>query len=125
MLFTYCLVWPIIKTLANGASAFRETGTGVITSGAFHSTKNSGLNFRIFVRRMEANFSSGEYANRPKRPSGNSEGPVNKSDLNVFVEDRRPGTGRSCCMLCCVDSKDSPPSFSFSRLKELELIHAG
>ena len=33
--------------------------------------------------------------------------------------------GRSFCIQCSVDSKDLPPSCSFSRLKELGLIHTG
>ena len=48
--------------------------------------------------------------------------------LTFFVENRRSRTtgsicGRSFCIQCSVDSKDSPQSCSFSRLKELGLIH--
>ena len=52
-----------------------------------------------------------------------------KSDPNVFVETRRSRTGsnygRSFCIQWSVDSKDSLPSCSFSRLKELGPIHIG
>ena len=52
-----------------------------------------------------------------------------KSDLNVFVKNRRSRTGSNCsrsfCIQCSVDSKHSPPSCSFSRLNELRLIHTG
>ena len=52
-----------------------------------------------------------------------------KSDPNVFMENRRSRTGsnydRSFCIQCSVDPKDLPPSCSFSRLKELGLIHTG
>ena len=48
-----------------------------------------------------------------------------ESDPKVFVENRQSRTGsnygRSFCSQCSVDSKDSPPSCSFS----LGLIHSG
>ena len=133
--------------------------------GAFHWTKNSGLNFRNFrmSNRMESishqagpissysrlslfptkNYSTkriqnkiflflaGECANRVNRPTGNWERPVynfpENHILTFFVENRQSRTGSNCgrsfCIQCSVDSKDSPPSSSFSRLKELGLIH--
>ena len=52
-----------------------------------------------------------------------------KSDPNVFVENRRSrkgsNYGRSFCIQCSVDLKDSLPSCSFSRLNELGPIHTG
>ena len=50
-----------------------------------------------------------------------------KSDPNVFVERSRTGLnyGRSFCIQWSVDSKDSPPSCSFSQPKELGPIHTG
>ena len=52
-----------------------------------------------------------------------------KWDPNISVECRRSRTGSNCgrsfCIQCSVDSKDSSPSWGFSRLKELGLIHTG
>ena len=76
---------------------------------------------------------TGEYANQVNWPKGNSEQPIysfpGNHILTFLVENRRSRTGSNCgrsfCIQCSVDSKDSPPSCSFSRLKELGLIHTG
>ena len=147
------------------------------SKGAFHSTKNSGLNFRnfrisngtVFSTRLvrsrsipawahfspritrenaegswwsgclecrkllhvekfktHSEFNSslismrevGEYASRANWPTGNSELPVHNFPGNQIP---RAGSicGRSFCIQWSVDSKDSPPSCSFARLKEL------
>ena len=60
---------------------------------------------------------------------------IGSNQSTIFQENRskrfrfrsRTGSnyGKSFCIQCSVDSKDSPPSCSFSRLKELGLIHIG
>ena len=99
-----------------------------------HSEFNSSL---IFVREFNKlrSFSRGTVC-KPGELTHSKFGTTSpqfsrKSDPNVFVENRRSRTGsnydRSFCLqwIRSVDSKDSPPSCSFSRPKELGPIHTG
>ena len=86
----------------------------------------------ICDERNSRTFFAGEYACKPgelahRKSSTASLQLSRKSDPNVCVENRRSRTsfmyGRLFCIQCSVDPKDSLPSCSFSRLKELGPIH--
>ena len=48
-----------------------------------------------------------------------------RNDKSTIFQEIRSNYGRSFCIHCNVDSKDPPPSCSFSRLKELGPFHTG
>ena len=88
--------------------------------------QNSTLPQHLWEKLM--NFSRGRVCKTANWPRGNSERPVHNFSGNQILtfSFSIKNNGRSFCIQCSVNSKDSPLSCSsVSELKELGLIHTG